>query len=135
LSNTKLKNKALISFSVNLLIGIIFSFPVLTASSGVSAYLASPEAFESAVNVIDVDQNVPVFVKLLNSEEPAKLNTCKTETRNRISGNKNNSKYVSEGLVRSRFEYPLFISDFITKHLSFVNLSYLKELRTTKMLC
>ena len=111
-----MKNKTSISFLINILVGILFSFPVFSAQGNAEHYINSHEYYFINNHLSDA---------LLSKLFKKNLTTCEKD---------DNSNDLSQRLLKDQFrEY--FLSDIFFKNPDFVNLSYLKELKTTKMLC
>ena len=109
-----MKNKTSISFLINILVGILFSFPVFSAQGNAEHYINSHEYYFISASQTE---SLNIFKK--------NLTTCEKD---------DNSNDLSQRLLKDQFrEY--FLSDIFFKNPDFVNLSYLKELKTTKMLC
>lgn len=131
-----LKSKVQISFWVNLLVGLIFSFPVLAASAGNSGYLLSNDKSAAAITIMESCQDGLVFVKGLNAEEPLKLASSKTEKKSSVTGSNNGkSKYISVKHDNRKSENLILFPEHASSNSTFVDLSFLKELRTIRMLC
>ena len=133
-----MKNKTFISFCVNLLIGLLFSFPVFSAQSSVvtvnivkseCSIIENEDGFKGSTGSIsNSDVSFPKD-RVLKTSNPG-LNK-----KNYVPGNKDNSK--------TNLSPPGFREQYIVEQTTgcfysnpdFVNLTYLKDLRTTKMLC
>ena len=133
-----MKNKTSISFLINILVGILFSFPVFSAQGNAEHYINSHEYYfisasqTESLNISDCKikpvyhfSNNQLSDALLSILFKKNLTTCEKD---------DNSNDLSQRLLKDQFrEY--FLSDIFFKNPDFVNLSYLKELKTTKMLC
>lgn len=133
-----MKNKTFISFCINLLIGLLFSFPVFSAQGNVNTVniaksecniIENESGFKgSSENISNSDISFPKDRILKTSEK-------ELSKKNSIPGNKDNSITGSsppgyrEQLNIEQLHFSLYFNP------NFVNLSYLKDLRTTKMLC
>lgn len=133
-----MKNKTVISFLVNLLIGIIFSFPVFSSHISLEDYINSNQEYavsdnnSGTVSVSDFNFYTAKHFNIhhLSDALPAKLFKTHLTTGNKV----NHFSDFTPVLLRNQHrEY--FLSDIYFTNSHFVNLSYLKELKTTKMLC
>ena len=133
-----LKNKTFISFCINLLVGILFSFPVFSAQGNIVYFNIT----KNECNVIESDFG---FKNISESTGNSGI-TFPVERSLKISKNDHSNKnYTPCNNDNSQKGYspPGFREQFIielTQNISypnpvFVNLTYLKDLRTTKMLC
>ncbi len=133
-----LKNKTFISFCINLLIGLLFSFPVFSAQSNVSyinitksecSIIENEYGFKgSSENISNSDISFPKDRVLKSSE-------TKLSKKNYTPGNKDNSKTSSSPPgFREQFNIEQ-TNSCLYSNPDFVNLTFLKDLRTTKMLC
>lgn len=135
---TNLKNNIFTSVIVNVLIGILFSFPVYSEQVNMEKYAYSntesynseiqPESFTESYNFLYSSRcfNSHLLIDAL----PSKL--YKT---NLTTGNKKN---LLNGYTLHFLEKPFrnfILSDLNQINSEHSNLSYLKELKTTKMLC
>lgn len=133
---TILKNRILISFFINLLVGILFSFPVFSAQSNASvSYQIQSEFFVEEEIILSNDFQIVGNTAIDYSKDlPVNISRNKIIKRNLISGNKENTKNSSPPNP-VYFNILISSSTYINLNSTFVNLSFLKELRTTKMLC
>ncbi|MEO8664164.1 MAG: hypothetical protein ABI462_01605 [Ignavibacteria bacterium] len=129
-----MKNRTFISFCINLLIGILFSFPVFSYQNNVNTSLSDCEilstghSYENSV-INDGSEN------LIPQSKIVKHSHTRIIKRNYFAGDKDNTKenFCSPCFIELVFENNTSVAQ---KHYPFfVNLSYLKELRTTRMLC
>ncbi|MDQ3019587.1 MAG: hypothetical protein M3R36_03310 [Bacteroidota bacterium] len=133
-----MKNKTLISFLINLLVGIIFSFPVF------SVQLFAHGDFTSNIEIVVCNDERTleivsdfghVAAKLFPKEKLNSFPNPKLFKKNNSPGNTDNTRIIS---------FPPGFREFTSSEISttiqnltytFVNLSYLKDLKITKMLC
>ena len=133
-----LKNKTFISFCINLLIGILFSFPVFSAQGNIVYFNIT----KNECNVIENDFGFKNISESTGNSgitfpEDRSNNISKDNlsNKNHTPGNKDNSqKGYSPPGFREQFTIDLTQNTIYTNPF-FVNLTYLKDLRTTKMLC
>ena len=133
-----LKNKTFISFCINLLIGILFSFPVFSAQSNVNLInLSKCECSiidnESCLNSISDNISNPAIA--FPEQTIKKVSGSELSKKNYIPGNKHNSQLNFSPPGTKEQLIPDLTQNCSNLHTTFVNLTYLKELRTTKMLC
>ena len=133
-----MKNKNFISFLVNILIGIIFSFPVFSSNISLEDYVNSNQGYvvsdNNSGNLSVSDFNFYTAkhfnIHHLSDALPAKLFKSNLTTGNKVN---HFSDFTPIHLKNQFREY--LLSDIYFTNSHFVNLSYLKELKTTKMLC
>ncbi len=133
-----LKNKTFISFIINILIGILFSFPVFSAQGTAQNCINSNEEYYFSVNQSETFSVSDCI--LYPEKQPCKYNLSdafpsKLFKTNLSAGNKNDHLSDHSLQLFKDFNRRYFLSDFIFKNPCYVNLSYLKDLKTTKMLC
>ena len=132
-----MKNNSLISFRINVLVGLLFCFPVFSAEASIVISISKKESFLSCNEISNNDNagsrnkfkiDLPIWKKLIREQ---------TASEN-ISFNKNLSYHSRDD--SSLYCYYELFSD-LTFHFKkilkpvFVNISFLKELKTIKMLC
>lgn len=141
LHKQNLRNKAFISTIVNLLIGILFSFPIFSEQANAevnlnlkkdnicvsispdhSSNLVKGDGFFSSSNFC-----IPSKKIITSSDNPAQ--------KNYNPGNKDNSKVSFCGSIRKESGFTELVSENNCPGFTFVNLSQLKNLRVTKMRC
>lgn len=130
-----MKNKKLISFCIHLLIGIIFSFPVITAESNAMFDCSSD------LMIIEQGDNVScdLFLGDVLLQYHSKAEYCISEKKffsnNHTDGNSGSS--TPDYLTAQFCNFYHCNSIQLVRNLNhtFVDLSYLKDLKTTKMLC
>lgn len=129
-----MKNKALISFCINILVGLLFSFPVFSAQNISNIKLAN----EISISCNELCINhVAGSNHKLKKEYPKFLNLSETESVKKISHYKNSYPAHSSPQVEYYFNqyYDLTSSFNAYINSTYVDLSYLTELEVTKMLC
>ncbi|MEO8209960.1 MAG: hypothetical protein ABI840_05335 [bacterium] len=133
-----MKNKIVISFLINLLVGIIFSFPIFSVQlfaqgdciSNIECMVSNDEAGSNILSDF-VDNAVKHFPKhKLNNHPPPKL-----FKKSSSPGNIDNTKINSSPPGFKEYASPEILSNKQNFTFTFVNLSYLKDLKITKMLC
>ena len=135
---SNLKNKTFISFCINLLIGLLFSFPVFSAQSNVvSVNISKSECsvIENECGFKGSSENISNSDISFPKDKEIKTSQAKLTKKNYIPGNKDNSKSNSSPPgFREQFNIEL-LNNCLYSNPDHVNLTYLKDLRTTKMLC
>lgn len=136
--HTKLKNRIFISFTVNLLIGILFSFPVFSSqlnvqSNVISKYTSNITESETCVAEIS-DNNFNTSVIFPGNKATIFSKTVFIK-KNSSPGNKDNTKISSSPFGFREHNALEVLSKSNNLNFTFVNLSYLKDLKTTRMLC
>ena len=133
-----MKNKTFISFCINLLVGILFSFPVFSAQGNIAYFNITKNecnVIESDFGFKNISESSGNSGRTFPVERSIKITKNDLSNKNYTPGNKDNSQ--------NGYSPPGFREQFIielTQNISysnpvFVNLTYLKDLRTTKMLC
>ena len=133
-----MKNKTFISFLVNLLIGIIFSFPVFSSQNSLEDFINSNQDYDVCESVSGTssftDFNFYTAIHFKNHHLtdalPAKLFKSNLTTGNKV----NHFSDSTPSLIKNQHRV-YSLTDIQYANSCFVNLSYLKELKTTKMLC
>lgn len=133
-----MKNKTFISFCINLLVGILFSFPVFSAQGNIAYFNITKNecnVIESDFGFKNISESTGNSGKTFPDDGSFKITKYNLSNKNHTPGNKDNSQKI--------FSMPGFREQFIIELAQinsyqnpfFVNLTYLKDLRTTKMLC
>ena len=134
----KLKNKTFISFCINLLVGILFSFPVFSAQGNFAYFNITKNecsVIESDFGFKNISESTGNSGKTFPVERSFKITKNDHINKNYTPGNKDNSqKGYSPPGFREQFIIELTQNNSYQNPV-FVNLTYLKDLRTTKMLC
>ncbi|MCB0728453.1 MAG: hypothetical protein KDD00_13390 [Ignavibacteriae bacterium] len=133
-----MKNKTFISFLINILIGILFSFPVFSAQGSIENYINSNEEYYVTVNQSEsfsVSESTFLPSRQFNFYHLSDSHSSKYLKTNLTAGNKDNHLSDFSLQLYKDLNRKYFLSDFILKNPCYVNLSYLKDLKTTKMLC
>ena len=133
-----MKNKTFISFLVNLLIGIIFSFPVFSSQNSLEDFINSNQDYVVCESVSETISFTDFYFYTaihfnnhhLTDALPAKLFKSNLTTGNKV----NHFSDSTPSLIKNQHRVSS-LTDIQYANSCFVNLSYLKELKTTKMLC
>ncbi len=135
-----MKNRIFISFLINILIGILFSFPVFSMNLNVQANSISKfekRICENDIIVKNVSDNIYSYNTSIIFPKVSENNFIKTKRVKKGSspGNRDKTK-INSALPEFRKSLSTGILPCISNlNPTFVNLSYLKYLRITKMLC
>ncbi|MEO8446109.1 MAG: hypothetical protein ABI528_01370 [bacterium] len=135
-----MKNKTLISFCINLLIGILFSFPVFSQQTGVHSVIYTEQDYQILYNELtscSTDSDIYKATSLLCIEDTQiKIQNPIVNKKNNFSGSNNDKSdfYIAGQSYCNIYSHN---SKLCCNNLypTFVNISYLKDLRNTKMLC
>lgn len=139
-AKSKLKNKTLISFCINLLIGILFSFPVFSGQTGVQSVIYTEQEYQILHGELTTfstnSDNSNATSKLYSEDTQIKIHNPIVNKKNNLSGSNNDKSdfYITDPCYCNLYSYN---SKLCCNNLypTFVNISYLKDLRNTKMLC
>ena len=134
----KLKNKTFISFCINLLVGILFSFPVFSAQGNIAYFNITKNecnVIESDFGFKNISESTGNSGITFPEDRSNNISKDNLSNKNHTPGNKDNSqKGYSPPGFREQFIIELTQFNSYTNPVH-VNLTYLKDLRTTKMLC
>lgn len=138
-AKSKLKNQTLISFCINLLIGILFSFPVFSEQTGVHSVIYTEQDYQILYDELtscSTDSDIyEITSKLCNEDTQIKISNPLVNKKNNFSGsNTDKSDLYTTGPCYCNF-YSNTKTICNNLYPTFVNISYLKDLRNTKMLC
>ena len=132
-----MKNNNFISFVINILIGIIFCFPVFNINNYV--YHSPEEIYNAAIasnqtSYADITVIIGTSPQFFSGDKFYKVYENKIYQNDLLSGDENNSFLITSCLANDQNHSHLSsIANF--QNNPFTDLSYLKELRNTKMLC
>lgn len=133
-----MKNKTFISFCINLLVGILFSFPVFSAQGNIAYFNITKNecnVIESDFGFKNISESTGNSGKTFPEDRSYRITKYDLNCKNHTPGNKDNSqKGYSPPGFREQFIIELTQFNSYTNPVH-VNLTYLKDLRTTKMLC
>ena len=135
-----MKNRILISFCINILIGILFSFPVFPVHSSYSDLSNSGSGSEFRISGDEPEiKSISVLTgntfNFYPEDNFVKIHRVKDVKKPFTTGNKGKS---GTSTLQHHLKYYFFndlSSNLKDRVHSFVNLAYLKDLKTTKMLC
>jgi len=133
-----LKNNNFISFVINILIGIIFCFPVFNINNYV---FHSAEEINNAViasnqtSYADITVLLGTSPQFFSGDKFYKVHENKIYQNDLLSGDEKNSGNTAFGNSANIQNNTLSTSYTKFQKNPFTDLSYLKELRNTKMLC
>ncbi|MBK8549742.1 MAG: hypothetical protein IPL53_01270 [Ignavibacteria bacterium] len=131
-----MKNKTVISFCINILVGVLFSFPVFSTQSNNN--ILYPDKSEFNIQDVKDSQQITNVPGSSSKYYPESTKNSIYQYKffgNSNSGNKEKTEFKqSNTRFKEFFKLNIFLS-LIYLNPIFVNLSYLKDLRTTKMLC
>ena len=133
-----MKNNNFISFVINILIGIIFCFPVFNINN--YEYNSADEINNAAVaanqtSYADISVIVGTSTQFFSGDKFYKVHENKIYQNDLLSGDEKNSGNIAFGNSANIHNNTLSTSFTKFRNNPFTNLSYLKELRNTKMLC
>jgi len=133
-----LKNKILISFVVNVLIGILFCFPVFNINkynSQAGDDINNTVISSNQTSFADISVIVGTSPQFFSGDNFYRIIESKIYQNDFDKGNNFNSGLFSsdiQSIIQDQFH--IFSSTLIRKN-PLTDVSYLKELRNTKMLC
>lgn len=133
-----MKNNNFISFVINILIGIIFCFPVFNINN--YEYNSADEINHAAIvsnhtSYADITVLLGTSPQFFSGDKFYKVHDNKIYQNDLLRGDEKNSGLLSFGSL-SNYQNHFQISSFTKfRNNPFTDLSYLKELRNTKMLC
>ena len=132
-----MKNKTFISFCINVLVGILFSYPVFSSQDYSCDFTINSEEsceFVNETGCINISYVNGSSTKYYPKSE-FDISSQYKFPGNCSSGNKDKTKVeYSPPCFNENLTYKFFKSQFCLNPV-FVNLAYLKDLRITKMLC
>lgn len=133
-----MKNNNFISFVINILIGILFCFPVFNINNYV--YHSADEIDNAAVaanqtSYADITVLLGTSPQFFPGDKFYKVHDNKIYQNDLLSGDVKNSGNITFGNSAKTFNITISTSYIKFRNHPFTDLSYLKELRNTKMLC
>ena len=129
-----MKNKALISFCINILVGLLFCFPVFSAEviSKIRYSEVNVSCNELYINNI-ADSKDKLKKKFPKSFNPQKRESVKENFKSFNSSFQNHSSPTFNHFYHIYSDLTLPFKKYLNPY--FIDLSYLTELEVTKMLC
>lgn len=133
-----MKNKTYISFLINILVGILFSFPVFSAQGSIENCINSNNKEYYSVNQSDTFSESDYYFYSANHLSNYNLSDALPSKlfKTKLTAGKK-EKHLSDfsPLFLKDHDRHYYLSNIVFNYSLYVNLSYLKELKTTKMLC
>lgn len=131
---TNLRNKPYISFCVHLLIGILFSFPVFSTQGSVDHDPSASTQYTIA------DDCQAGYISYAEDQTGSAIQFSKSSPKKSFDhqyfpGDKHNTSIDLNYQWHNELSSRIIAADLKYHNSGFVNISYLKDLRTTKMLC